>query len=734
MKKYGKIVLGGIQQKLFNLALYVIILMTAAFAAVLLYQYRNLGRIVQENSEEQKNSIKQISQETMDSVLSSAMRQGTSRDAAAADSIFASLKSQVQMMALCAEKILNDPEGRAAYPYALPDAAGNGTVSTQLLTEETADPEDPAVAAQLGLIAGMSETMEALFASSSVSSCYVALPSGVMLLADNRPGDKVNADGTMRHFAMTDRPWYTGAAQAGGIYFTDVERDVFTGSVSIMCSCPVYADGRLAAVVGADLFLTDLELELASRDGSGGAIIILNNNGHVIYSPLSLSDFTIQAAEQAADLRESANAGLAAVIRDGFQGLTEVRTVELDGKTYYMTGAPVRTVGWAVFSCVSKALTDLPTDRMLSQYDEISQEAVLRVRKDLAAGRTTMIILILVVLLLGGGAALFLARRIVRPLGIMTERIIALGGENLRFTMEKEYRTGDEVEALAEAFSELSGRTLDYVEQVRTVTAEKERIGTELALATRIQADMLPNIFPAFPERKEFDIYASMKPAKEVGGDFYDFFLIDEDHLGLVMADVSGKGVPAALFMMASKILIQNAAMSGKSPAEVLEKVNAQICSNNREEMFVTVWFGILDLKSGLLTAANAGHEYPVLKRPDGDFELVRDKHGFVIGGMEGMKYRNYELRMEPGAKLFLYTDGLPEATNEEEEAFGTERMLQALHEAENAAPQGVLREMGDSVEIFSAGAPQFDDLTMMCITYTGPAAQPEESSRTDRS
>ncbi|MCR4903003.1 MAG: PP2C family protein-serine/threonine phosphatase, partial [Butyrivibrio sp.] len=180
----------------------------------------------------------------------------------------------------------------------------------------------------------------------------------------------------------------------------------------------------------------------------------------------------------------------------------------------------------------------------------------------------------------------------------------------------------------------------------------------ELSLATRIQSDMLPNIFPAFPDRKEFDIYATMNPAKEVGGDFYDFFLIDDDHLAMVIADVSGKGIPAALFMMVSKILVQNYTMTGLSPKEILRLTNEQICANNREEMFVTIWLGILDLTSGKLTAANAGHEFPMLKSPNGDFEMIKDQHSFVVGGMENVKYKEYELLLEKGSKLFLYTDG----------------------------------------------------------------------------
>ena len=281
-------------------------------------------------------------------------------------------------------------------------------------------------------------------------------------------------------------------------------------------------------------------------------------------------------------------------------------------------------------------------------------------------------------------------------------------------------RTGDEIENLALIMADMEKDLSDYEQSLGRITAEKERISTELSLATRIQADMLPNIFPAFPERPEFDIFASMDPAKEVGGDFYDFFLIDDHHLGMVMADVSGKGVPAALFMMVSKILLKNYAMAGQSPAQVLESVNRQICSNNREQMFVTVWFGVLDMLSGVLTAASAGHEYPVFKRAQGQFELFKDRHGFVIGGMAGVKYKQYEVQMAPGDKLFLYTDGVPEATNSREELFGTERMLAALNAEGDGTPQQILQSVRRAVDVFVGDAPQFDDLTMLCAQYFG--------------
>ena len=290
-------------------------------------------------------------------------------------------------------------------------------------------------------------------------------------------------------------------------------------------------------------------------------------------------------------------------------------------------------------------------------------------------------------------------------------------------------RTGGELRLLADNVESLAAGVASYMTNLKAVTAEKERIGTELSLATKIQESMLPNIYPAFPDRPEFDIYATMTPAREVGGDFYDFFLVDSDHLCMVMADVSGKGVPAALFMMASKIILANNAMLGKSPARILEDTNATICMSNHEEMFVTVWLGILEISSGKLTAANAGHEYPVIYMPDGNFEIFKDKHGFVIGDMDSMKYKEYEMQLPPGAKLFVYTDGVPEATNAENELFGTERMTKALNENTGASPESVLQNVRTAVDGFVKNAEQFDDLTMLCMEYRGVEYRGGETS-----
>lgn len=282
----------------------------------------------------------------------------------------------------------------------------------------------------------------------------------------------------------------------------------------------------------------------------------------------------------------------------------------------------------------------------------------------------------------------------------------------------------NEIGVLADSFSELAGEIERYNAENLKLCSEKERIAAELDLATKIQANMLPNIFPAFPERSEFDIYASMTPAKEVSGDFYDFFLIDKDHLCLVVADVSGKGVPSALFMMASKIMLADYAKMGKTPSEILTIANNAICENNKENMFITVWLGILEISTGKLTAANAGHEYPSVSYPGNAFELYKDKHDLVLGCVAGLKFGEYSLYLKPETRLFLYTDGLTEATNNENSLFGTEKMLEALNENKACTPKQLLENVRRNVDGFVNGAEQFDDLTMLCFEYKGKEKQ----------
>ena len=243
---------------------------------------------------------------------------------------------------------------------------------------------------------------------------------------------------------------------------------------------------------------------------------------------------------------------------------------------------------------------------------------------------------------------------------------------------------------------------------------------TELQVAADIQESVLPHVFPPFPDRHEFDLYASMTPAREIGGDFYDFIMVDDDHLAFLVADVSDKGTPAALFMMSTKNLINYRTRQGGTPAEILTDVNAHVARNNESQMFVTVWMGILDLKSGVLTCTNAGHENPAVCGSDGVFRIFRDKHGMIVGAMEKAKYRDYEITMEPGSKIFVYTDGVPDASDAAGERYGTNRLEAALNRIASGSPEEILHDIRTDIDAFVNGAKQFDDLTMLCLMYKG--------------
>ena len=260
----------------------------------------------------------------------------------------------------------------------------------------------------------------------------------------------------------------------------------------------------------------------------------------------------------------------------------------------------------------------------------------------------------------------------------------------------------------------------DPVLGVVSMISELDRLDAELKLAGDIQLNMLPMTFPPFPDRTEFDLYASMTPAKEVGGDFYDFFLVDSDHLGLVIADVSGKGIPAALFMTASKTLIKNQLMSGCDPAAALERVNLQLCERNSSMMFVTVWLAVLEISTGKGLACNAGHENPVVRHAGDDFEILKYRHGTLVGASKKAKFRNREFELTPGDCVFVYTDGVPEASNISGRMFGEERLAATLNETPDAHPEELIRRVHRAVDRFAGGAAQFDDITMLCLKYYG--------------
>ena len=715
---------GGIEKKVLALVLVTILLSLLAYGGLTMYQSGMLSQLAAETSQKQQDTITDTTVGIMDQVVRENMERSSVLEAQIADDMFRSAKTRVMFLADYAAQVFAHPENYTPHTYAPPRPENEGKLAAQVLMADDVDPNDPQIRENLGLVASMSETMLSLCSVTDIANIYLGMPDGTFFSVSRNSGQWFLEDGSMKPYDPRTRHWYLQAVEEGKMCFSDVEVDATTGAMNIVCAMPVYyPDGKLAAVAGADVYLDDILKSLGNSDVEGGFRAAVNHDGHVLFTTSAEPEFQARISAEAADLRTGENAELGQLVTDALEDQTDIRIVKLGSGNYYMMGVPLKTVSWTLLTAFSEERAETPVDMLQEKYTEIQSKATSTYRQKANNSKTIAFICI------AGLAALLLVntvivgKRIVRPLNKITKRITELGEENPEFKMEETFRTGDEIEVLAESFAKLSHETVQYVSEVRRVTAENERIGTELNLARRIQAEMLPNIFPPFPERTDMNIFASMRPAKEVGGDFYDFFLIDDSHLGLVMADVSGKGVPAALFMMAAKILVQNHTMNGGSPAEVLQKVNNQICQKNKEQMFVTVWLGILDLKTGLLTAANAGHEYPILQGEDGRYELVKDKHGFVIGGLEGVRYKDYTLKMSKGMKLFVYTDGIPEATNEAGEFYGTERLLETLNEHQGEDPTELIHHIHEDLHGFVGNAAQFDDVTMMCVEFIGPEA-----------
>ena len=458
----------------------------------------------------------------------------------------------------------------------------------------------------------------------------------------------------------------------------------------------------------------DLYNRFSSLCNTSGATFIyiiqpdLTDYAHILFILSTANENSEYTTYEFGYLRETTNAEYRVKYSNLYRGVTS-RELLIRNKGYIETD-PHITAMIPLRGSDGQTKAILCVQRQMDTLNAVRQNYLSKI----------LIVLILLGITVMAIQSLFINKTLLDPLLKITNESLRFAGENSRSSkkLTDTIHNKDEIGLLAASIDQMEEQVEEYVDNLTHITADRERIKTELSLARRIQESMLPNKFPAFPDRSEFDIYASMTPAKEVGGDFYDFFLVDDDHLAVVMADVSGKGIPAALFMMRSMISIRNQTMTGDSPAEVLEKINDQFSEHNEEEMFVTVWLGILEISTGRITAANAGHEYPIVQSAGGQFELLKDTHGFVIGGIPGMKYSEYEIMLDHDSRIFLYTDGLTEAQDEDHKLFGLDRVLEVLNENTDKSPLYQLRVVRKAATEFADAAQQFDDLTMLCLEY----------------
>ena len=708
------------EKKIRRSILFMILIIMFAIVANVLFMFYKIAVSLEESNKETGTAVAQISSQTNDAEISDKLYRLTQEKAKEANKGFLTLFNTVSVMKENAELLYANADDYGSVKVYPPQKKNADVLSVQVTYASNVNTADASIKEEQGLIGNLGALLYSINDNNpSITSCYYATESGIMLQADTAAAYQFDENGNIKSFDAKKRPWYKGAVKKQDIYFTDVMRDADTGKFAVVCSAPIYKNDKIVAVAGAGMLFTDFESILEdSKISKLGASYIIDKKGNLIASTdenyvwesdgeelINLLDDKNELSDKMSDFLDN--------------GTSDISIITLKGERYYISCSPLDTVGWGFVSLLPESEVNATTVKLVQKLEEKNEDAnnTMMTTLNLAVAAWVATIAVLFVII-----AFYIRRltaRLLRPIKALTRKVSTVDGDNLIFKWEN--RAGDEIDTLGLTFSRLTERIQAYINDITVITAEKERIGAELSVATQIQADMLPSIFPAFPERSEFDLYASMEPAKEVGGDFYDFFLVDDNHLALVMADVSGKGVPAALFMVIAKTLIKNRAQMGGGPAEIIKHVNNQLCAGNQAGLFVTVWLAILDINTGKGLAINAGHEHPVLMRRDGKFELVVYRHSPAIAIMEDIPYREHEFELHPGDRLFVYTDGVAEATNTENKLFDTERLLDVLNENRDSSPKELLAAVKGGIDSFVDGAEQFDDITMLCLDYFGP-------------
>lgn len=719
----------GIAEKMIRLFVVFGLAMGLIFMAVLGYHLIALHNMTVSGEKDQLKLLSErsgkamtdITEKNLESLNASAIER-TDDEFRIAGQDLISLRSQV-------EDVFRNPDNYKARNIDPPKKDSEATPRLLLLAPDGYENISPRTYETMQRLANLEPMMKGIVLSEEydIDSC-ISTMDGVTLVFDRLADEKIDENGNVTDYDARESVWFDGALEEEDVFFAAREESPLYEDDDVVYSIPVYVDGKAVAVIEGCMDLKGMFQFVTGREiGESGFTILISEDGQLLYSTREDGELK-KDRDDPPDIRNSLNPELKAVIDKGLTGETGVEKVEVDGEEFYAAYGSIPTPGWAQVIFVSVDEVTETARNLQTDMEKYSVEMISREDRAYLISAVLAAIVFILIMILGYVFVRKKTRQATAPITKMKESLSEYKGVNMFFEVQDEYRTGDEIQVLAESFESLAGKMRDYVDEIVDEMAMKSKVRTELALATKIQADMLPNIFPAYPERPEFNIYASMTPAKEVGGDFYDFFFLGEDHLAMVMADVSGKGVPAAMFMMMAKCMIQSQLIANRDPAKVLEKVNNLICANNKENMFVTVWVGILSIDTGVLVASNGGHEFPIFREPDSNFEIIKDKHGFVIGGKANMKYTNYEILMKPGSKLFVYTDGVPEATNGNRKRFEMDRTLAAVNIAPDAPVEEILANVDSEVRKFVGDAEQFDDLTMMCIEYIGPqGATPEE-------
>lgn len=528
----------------------------------------------------------------------------------------------------------------------------------------------------------------------NITSIYFGTESGFFLSYDKTHIEDSTNEGNEAFFNYFERPWYQQAKEEEKMVFTDVSQDYFGRGLTLTCSTPFYNEkGELAGVVALDILVKDIQDNIIAIDaGEGSSVFAVDHNGDIVAS----TDVVIGASEFD-NIRTIDDKEMNQIADDILSGTTGIRAIN---DNYYVYTF-INNIRWSLCVKIPQSIINAS----VRGFDRSMQRMILN-----------FVVLAVAILIIVFFISKSFATKITNPVLSLTRDAEIISNGNLDY--KAEILSNDEISDLANTFNNMTASLKNYINDLTNLTAEKERTGAELSIAASIQTAMLPSEFPAFPDDKRFDIFATMHPAKEVGGDFYDFFKLDEKHIAIVVADVSGKGIPASLFMAIGKTLIKDHSFHQVDLSAVFYNVNNLLCESNKENLFITAFEGVINLDTGLMTYVNAGHELPFIYRKNGIWTPHVMKPCFVLAGMEYMQYSVDTIQLEHGDRIFEYTDGVTEATNSKSELYGMERLNKVLNENVDKSVMDLLPAIKNDIDDFVGDAPQFDDITMLAFEY----------------
>ncbi len=633
----------------------------------------------------------------------------------------------VQLLTDMMTELLRSPEDYP--PLTLPAPRHTAIASGEPylhLSAALSGSEDDAVQQEMGRASHLASALYSL--RRTYSAAFVGSRHGYLVAMD------VTADGGPKQFSQKflerydprEMGWYKLGAQSGKPVFTDIYRDS-NGQLCITCVAPYYDSSGFAGVAGIDVNPEEISREavsIAAEEG-GGASFVLGPSGRILFS--TRESGVLAVSSEPRDIRQCEEKSLAFEAASMLAGKSDVQPVTVDGEEYYLAYTPIGSLGWSFGMLTGKEAVVYPgqqaRDNVLGQMVSFTGQLRALFRQMIPWGVGFLLLLAAILAAL----SVRVSGHFVRPILALEEGVKDIARGNL--DRQLDIRTGDEIEHLAGCVNYMTDELKKSMESLSRVTAERERIATELSVARNIQAGMLPSVSPRFSRSQAYELAALMDPAKEVGGDFYDFYMIDDRHLVLTIADVSGKGVPAALFMVVAKTALKNSVLAaareqgaGTDFGAILAQANRQLCENNDEMMFVTVFFGVLDVGTGAFTYVNAGHNPPLLGNAEGRFSyLAMEEKTNVLGVKESAVYTVHQLTLAPGEILCLYTDGVTEAADEAGNLYSEQRLVAALDRLDSAGPMAdLLAAVRRDLRDYVGSAEQSDDITLLALRYRG--------------